>query len=153
MLKPKMLLGTLFAAMMIPIVVQAKDPNVKAYCNNIWKETQPGWSNVASQHGVTIINKTPFALVYDVYFDNAIQYPKAREMPLDYSDAPFIPNAHQEYHFKIESGQTFYYGEVEIQKLAGFPRKGRHKTQATTIIKYNGVLLDNCIHYNNIDVV
>lgn len=134
-------------------LAHAKDPNVKAYCNLNWKESTPGWTSVGSQHGATIINKTPTALVYDVYFDNAIQYPKSREMPLDYSDAPYTPNAHTEYHLKVEPGQTLHYGEISIEKIAGFARKGRYKTIATTIVKYNGALLDNCVHYNNIDIV
>jgi len=134
-------------------LVHAKDPNSKAYCSNIWKQSTPGWTSVDSQHGVTIINKTSNALVYDVYFDNLIQYPKLREMPLDYSDAPFTPNAHQEHHFRVEAGKTFHYGEVSIEKMAGFPKRGHYKTASTTHIKFNGVLLDSCIHYTSIDIV
>lgn len=137
----------------IPMIACAKDPLVKAYCNDSFKEATPGWVSVASKHGVTIINKSPTALVYDIYFDNAIQYPKNREMPLDYSEAPYTPNAHQEHHFKVEAGQTFYYGEIGIEKIAGFQRKGSYKTQATTMIFYNGRLLDNCIHYNHVDII
>ena len=140
-------------AISIPVIACAKDPNVKAYCNNNWKQSTPGWTSVGSQHGATIINKTKVALVYDIYFDNAIQYPKNRQMPLDYSDAPYTPNAHSEYHFKVEPGQTFYWGEISIEKIAGFPKKGRYKTLATTIVKYNGILLDNCEHYTNIDII
>jgi hypothetical protein len=131
----------------------AKDPNSKAYCSDTWKQSTPGWTSVSSKHGVTIINKTSSALIYDVYFDNFIQYPKMREIPLDYSEAPYTPNAHQEFHFKVEAGQTFYYGEVSIEKVAGFPKRGHYKTASTTHIKYNGVLLDSCIHYNSIDIV
>jgi hypothetical protein len=131
----------------------AKDPNVKAYCNNVWKEAPPGWVSIPSKHGVTIINKSPLPLVYDIYFDNAIQYQKTREMPLDYSDALYTPNAHQEYHWKIEAGQTLNYGEVTIEKIAGFPKKGRYKTQATTIVMFNGVVLDSCVHETNIDII
>lgn len=140
-------------ALSVSALSYAKDPNVKAYCNLNWKESTPGWTSVGSQHGVTIINKSPTALVYDVYFDNGIQYPKLREMPLDYTDAPYTPNAHQEYHFKIEAGQTFYYGEVNIEKIAGFPKKGRYKTHAYTTIMYQGHLLDQCEHFNSIDIV
>jgi hypothetical protein len=137
----------------LPMIACAKDPFSKAYCSDTWKQSTPGWTSVASKHGVTIINKTSSALIYDVYFDNFIQYPKMREMPLDYSEPPYIPNAHQEFHFKIESGQTFYYGEVSIEKMAGFPKRGHYKTASTTHIKFNGVLLDSCIHYNSIDIV
>jgi len=143
--------GALFVA--LSSLAQAKDPNVKAYCNDAWKQSTPGWTSIASQHGVTIINKTSTVLVYDVYFDNLIQYPKSREMPLDYSESPYTPNAHQEHHFRIEAGKTFHYGEVTIEKIAGFPRRGHYKTASTTVIKFNGVLLDNCIHYNSIDIV
>lgn len=137
----------------LPIVACAKDPNVKTYCSDVWKQSPPGWTAISSQHGVTIINKSPTALVYDIYFDNAIQYPKNREMPLDYSEAPFTPNAHQEQHFKVEAGQTLHYGQVEISKLAGFPHKGKYRTRSTTIVFYNGALLDNCTHYNSVDII
>lgn len=136
----------------LPIIACAKDPNVKSYCNSTFKIASPGWTPIASQHGVTIINKSPNALVYDVYFDNAIQYPKVREMPLDYSEAPYTPNAHAEYHFKIEAGKTFYYGQVNVEKIAGFQKKGIYRTKASTIIKYNGVLLDNCQYFNTIEI-
>lgn len=134
-------------------MAQAKDPNSKAYCSDVYKQSTPGWTTVSSKHGITIINKTNTALVYDVYFDNLIQYPKLREMPLDYSEPPYTPNAHQEFHFTIQPNQTFYYGEVSIEKLAGFPKRGHYKTISTTVIKYNGTLLDSCIHYNSIDII
>lgn len=147
----KILLTTLLA--FISLAAQAKDPNVKAYCSDVWKQTTPGWTNVSSTHGVTIINKTPTPLIYDVYFDNGIQYPKNREMPLDYSEAPYTPNAHQEHHFRIEAGQTMYFGEVTIEKLAGFPRRGHYKTHSYTTIMYQGHLLDQCEHFNSIDII
>lgn len=134
-------------------LAHAKDPNVKAYCNDVWKQSTPGWTSIASQHGVTIINKTSSPLIYDVYFDNYVQYPKLRIMPLDYSDAPYTPNAHQEFHFKVEAGQTFHYGEITIEKMAGFQKRGHYKTASTTVIKYNGISLDDCIHYNSIDII
>lgn len=137
----------------LPLVAQAKDPNVKAYCSDVWKQATPGWTSVSSTHGVTIINKSNQVLVYDVYFDNGIQYPKMREMPVDYTEAPYTPNAHQEHHFRIEAGQTLYFGEVTIEKLAGFPRRGHYKTHSYTTIMYNGHLLDQCEHFNSIDIV
>lgn len=132
---------------------QAKDPNVKAYCSDQWQEAHRGWTSVSSKHGVTIMNKTNIPLVYDVYFDNWIQYPKQREMPLDYSEPPFTPNAHQEHHFTLQPGQTLNFGEVSIEKMAGFNQRGKYKTQSTTIIKYNGSMLDMCMHYNTIDII
>lgn len=147
----KFLLTTLTA--LLPLTACAHDPNVKAYCDNIWKTASPGWVSISSLHGVTIINKTTKNLVYDVYFDNAIQYRKSREMPLDYKEAPYTPNAHEELHFSVASGQTLYYGEVGIEKIAGFQTKGRYKTRATTHIMYNGVELDSCEHYTNVDIV
>lgn len=134
-------------------IAEAKDPNVKTYCSDQWKQSTPGWTAVSSTHGVTIINKSQQTLTYDVYFDNQIQYPKMREMPLDYSEAPYTPNAHQEYHFQIAAGQTLYYGEVTIEKLAGFPKRGHYKTKTLTTIMYKGILLDQCVHYNSIDIV
>ena len=136
-----------------PLIACAKDPNVKAYCSDQWKQSTPGWTSVSSTHGVTIINKSPQTLTYDVYFDNQIQYAKLREMPLDYSEAPYTPNAHQEYHLQIEAGKTFYYGEVTIEKVAGFPRRGNYKTKTLTTIMYKGTLLDQCVHFNSIDIV
>ncbi len=150
--KMNKLLLTGILSLGLPLVVHAKDPNVKANCNLNWKQSNPGWTSIPSQHGITIINKTPTELVYDVYFDNAIQYPKAREMPLDYSEAPYRPNAHQEYHFKIKPGQTMYYGEISIEKVAGFPHKGRYRTRATTHIMYNGAVLGDCVYYNSIEI-
>ncbi len=137
----------------LPLVAKAQDPNVKAYCNNNWKQASPGWVDVGSEHGATIINKSPSTLTYDIYFDNAIQYPKLREMPLDYSDAPYTPNARVEYHIAVESGKTLYWGTIPISKVAGFPKKGRYKSSATTTIKYKGTLLDQCVHYTNIDII
>lgn len=146
----KLLITTLAA--LIPLTACAQDPNVKAYCNLNWKGSTPGWTSIASQHGVTIINKSPKTLIYDVYFDNAIQYPPMREMPLEYKEKPYTPNAHQEHHFSIASGQTLYYGEVNIEKIAGFQTKGRYKTKATTHIIYNGAELNSCVHYNTVDI-
>ncbi len=137
----------------IPMIACAKDPLVKAYCSDTWKQSTPGWTSVASTHGATIINHSQQTLTYDVYFDNQIQYPKLREMPLDYTDAPYTPNAHQEYHFQIAAGQTLYYGEVTIEKLAGFPKRGHYRTKSLTTIMYQGHLLDQCVHYNSIDIV
>lgn len=137
----------------IPVVALAKDPNVKGYCSDVWKQSTPGWTSVSSQHGVTIINKSQQTLVYDVYFDNQIQYPKLREMPLDYSDPPYTPNAHQEYHFEIKAGQTLNYGQVTIEKLAGFPKRGHYRTKSLTTVMFKGVLLDQCVHFNSIDIV
>lgn len=134
-------------------LAHAKDPNVKAYCSDVWKQSTPGWTSVSSTHGATIINKTQQTLTYDVYFDNQIQYPKMREMPLDYSEAPFTPNAHQEYHFQIAANQTLNYGEVTIEKLAGFPKRGHYRTKTLTTIMYQGHLLDQCVHFNSIDIV
>ena len=134
------------------ISAYAKNPNVKAYCNNRFVEASPGWVSVPSQHGVTIINKSATPLVYDVYFDNQIQYPKLRDMPLDYSEPPYIPNAHKEHHFTVPAGQTFYFGEVTIEKQAGFIKKGHYKTKALTTVMFNGVLLDQCQHFNNIEI-
>lgn len=131
----------------------AKDPNVKAYCSDVYKESPPGWVNVESMHGVTIINKSKTAITYDVYFDNAIQYPKTREIPLDYTNPPYVPNAHQEHHFYVQPGQTLNFGEVKIGKLAGFPRKGRYPTESITTVIFNGILLDQCIHYNNVFII
>lgn len=145
----KVIIAILIASSSIAL---AKDPNVKAYCDNVWKQASPGWVDISSQHGATIINKSPTALVYDIYFDNAIQYPKMREMPLDYSEPPYTPNAHHEYHLKVESGKTLYWGSIPISKVAGFPQKGRYKSSATTTIMYNGTLLDQCVHYTNIDI-
>jgi len=76
-----------------------------------------------------------------------------REMPLDYSEAPYTPNAHQEHHFSIAPGQTLHYGEVTIEKLAGFPKRGHYKTKSLTTIMYQGHLLDQCVHFNSIDIV
>lgn len=137
----------------LSFAAHASDPNVKAYCSDVWKQSTPGWTSVSSTHGVTIINKSQQALTYDVYFDNQIQYPKMREMPLDYSEAPYTPNAHQEYHLQIEAGKTFYYGEITIEKLAGFPKRGHYKTKSLTTIMYKGILLDQCVHFNSIDIV
>jgi|HubBroStandDraft_6_1064221.scaffolds.fasta_scaffold292674_3 hypothetical protein len=148
----KTLIVTAIAIIINPMLAQASDANTKAYCNNNWKQASPGWTNISSTHGVTIINKTKVALVYDIYFDNAIQYPKMREMPLDYTDAPYTPNAHAEYHVKLEPGQRYDFGEITIQKLAGFPKRGVYKTWATTIVKFNGALLDKCDHYTNIEI-
>jgi len=134
-------------------LAQAKDPLVKAYCSDVWKQSTPGWTSVSSTHGVTIINKSQQTLTYDVYFDNQIQYPRMREMPLDYSEAPYTPNAHQEHHFSIAPGQTLHYGEVTIEKLAGFPKRGHYKTKSLTTIMYQGHLLDQCVHFNSIDIV
>ena len=137
----------------LSFAANAKDPLVKAYCSDVWKQSTPGWTNVESTHGATIINHSQQTLVYDVYFDNQIQYPKMREIPLDYSEAPYTPNAHQEHHFSISAGQTLYYGEVTIGKLAGFPRHGHYKTKTLTTIMYQGRLLDQCVHFNSIDIV
>ena len=141
------------SVLLLPLLAQAKDPNVKAYCSDVWKQATPGWTTVASTHGVTIINKTPTPLIYDIYFDNQIQYPKMREMPLDYSEAPYTPNAHQEHHLRVEAGQTLYFGEVTIEKLAGFPRRGHYKTKTLTTVMFAGHLLDQCVHFNSIDII
>ncbi len=138
---------------LIPLTVLAQDPNVKAYCDNIWKQSPPGWVEISSDHGATIINKSPATLTYDIYFDNAIQYPKSREMPLDYSEPAYTPNAHMEYHLNVESGKTLYWGTIPISKIAGFAKKGRYKVSATTTIMYKGALLDQCVHYTNVDII
>ncbi len=137
---------------LIPLTACA-DPNVKAYCDNIWKQSTPGFTEISSEHGVTIINKSPITQTYDVHFDNAIQYQKLREMPLDYSEPAYTPNAHQEHHLVVESGKTLYYGPVNIAKAAGFIHRGRYKTSATTTIIINGRLLDQCVHYTNVDII
>lgn len=137
----------------LPLIACAKDPNVKAYCSSVFKEGPAGWLNVDSQHGVTIVNKSHVAITYDVYFDNAIMYPKIREMPLDYSNPPYIPNAHKEHHFLVQPGQTLHYGQETIAKLAGFPQKGKYPTEAITTVTFNGVLLDQCVHYNNVFII
>lgn len=145
----KYLLATLA---LIPLTACAQDPNVKAYCDNVWQTSPPGWVNISSEHGVTLINKTPVTVTYHVYFDNAIQYPKYRELPLDYSEPPYVPNAHTEYHFTLESGKTLYWGNITIAKVAGFIHRGRYKTSATTTITVNGSVLDQCVHYTNVDI-
>jgi hypothetical protein len=146
----KLLLTTLA---LFPLAAFANDPNSHAHCNNIWKESPPGWVSISSEHGFTITNKSPSTLTYDIYFDNFIQYPKFREMPVDYSEPPYTQNAHSEYHLEIASGKTFQFGPVNIEKPAPFTKKMRYKTSAYTTIVYKGTILDQCVHYTNVDII
>lgn len=145
----KHLLATLA---LLPILAYAKDPNSKAYCENVWKSGNPGIVTISSKHGVTIINKSPLVQTYHITFDNAVQYGKLREMPLDYSEPPFTPNAHMEFDMTVEPGRTVYYGPISIEKGAYFFKKGRYQTKATTVIKVGHIELDKCDHITNVDI-
>jgi hypothetical protein len=146
-------LGMTFAILLLATsIAQAKDPNVKAYCDNKWQQGTPGLVNISSEHGFTIINNYPIAMTYHIEFDNAVQYGKLREIPLDYSEPPYTPNAHLEYDLKLEAGKTYHYGAVSINKDAYFFKRGRYKSSATTTIKLNGVVLDQCVHETNVDI-
>ncbi len=146
----KYLLATL---VLLPLVACAKDPNVKAYCNNVWQTGSPGFVSISSEHGVTITNKSAVTITYHVYFDNAIQYPKLREIPLDYAEPDYTPNAHADYSITVEAGKTLYYGPFNITKYAGFIKRGHYKTSATTTITINGTVLDQCVHYSSVDII
>lgn len=137
---------------LLPFAACAQDPNIKAYCNNIWKTSSPGIVNISSEHGVAVSNKSKITLVYHIEFDNAVQYGKLREMPLDYSDPPFTPNAHMEYDLRLEPGKTYYYGPVNIDKNAYFEKRGRYQTKAITTIKIGSAILDKCEHITNVDI-
>ncbi len=130
-----------------PVLTHAQNKDVLAYCAPIHQYDKHGVVDISSDHGVTIINKTGVKQNYHIYFDNAVQYPRVREMPLDYSSPEFTPNAHFDFELVLENGKRYDLGPVINSKKAYFDKKGIYRTRATTIIKVNNITIDNCVNY------
>jgi hypothetical protein len=149
----KHIIKTSLVFALLPGFCLANDKDVMAYCSVIYTTGKHGVVGISSNHGISIINKSGKTQTYHVEFDNAVYYGKSRELPVTYGNSEIrVPNAHIEFDLHLETGKTFHYGPINNRKDAYFEKGGRYKIQATTIIKLNNVIVDDCTQYGMAEI-
>lgn len=147
----KLLLTSSIALLLCPLA-HADEKFVKGYCTAVYQEGTVGYINVVSEHGFTIINNLGKPTTYRIDFHNGVLYGKLKEMPLEYKNDVFTPNAHEMMEITLQPNQRYDYGTKHIYKPAFFPGKSFYKIDAITVIQANGKILHTCMNTNYIKV-
>lgn len=148
----KKLLLTSSIALLLSPLAHADEKYVKGYCKPVFQEGTVGYIDVVSEHGFTIINNLGKTTKYRIDFHNGILYGKLKEMPLEYKNDVFTPNAHEMMEITLAPNQRYDYGTKHIYKPAFFPAKRFYKINAITAIQADGKILHVCINTDYIKV-